>query len=330
LAVAVIFRTYWAIILGLVAGAATQLALSYALRPFSPRFSLASFDKVFGFTGWMTAVSIMAALNNKLDTPVLARAAGTGGAGVFFMGVQLTDMIADQLGAPLARALYPGLTSLQDEPERMRRAFLQGVAALGLIATPAAVGFAFVAEDAVTIVLGEQWRRVAMVIQWLAPVVALQSLFFAAQAYAIALGLTRLVFIREAVYFTVRFPLFVWACLHFGVEGAVWATAASGLFHVGLNLALYARASGGAFWEPLWSARRSLGGVAAMAAWFFWVRPAIPMFDGLPAPARLIADSAAGAWIYLAALSSLWVLEGRPDGPERRLWRLFAARGKGA
>ncbi len=53
--IAFMFRTYWAIILGMLAGGAVQLFLSYALRPFAPRLSFKSIRKVFGFSGWLTA-----------------------------------------------------------------------------------------------------------------------------------------------------------------------------------------------------------------------------------------------------------------------------------
>ena len=81
LTIAIIFRTYWAIIGGMLASALVQLSLSYLLRPHAPRFTFKSLRKVFGFSGWLAGVSFMAALNNKLDVPILTRLAGTGGAG---------------------------------------------------------------------------------------------------------------------------------------------------------------------------------------------------------------------------------------------------------
>jgi lipopolysaccharide exporter len=328
--VAIVFRTYWAIILGMLAGVVVQLILSYAMRPFAPRLSFKSMQKVFGFSGWLTGVSFVAALNNKLDTPILARAIGTGGAGIYFMGFQLSEMIAGQLALPLSRAIYPGLSTLQGEPERMRRAFLHGVAALGVIAMPAAFGLAFVAEDATALLLGEKWLGAIPVIQILAPVAGLQSLFYASQSYAMALGLTRLVFFRELVYFLIRLPVFVWAVLTYGLEGAIWAAAGLGLFHVALNLALYARTSGGRFWEPLISARRSLIATAAMAVWFLWLHPNfggadIGVSDTLALGLRLLADISAGAAVYGTAMVAAWVAEGRPDGVERSIWRAVIA-----
>lgn len=317
IAIAIVYRSYWAIIIGIIASSATQLLLSYLLRPYAPAFSFRSFKKVFGFSGWLAGVSFMAALNNKLDVPVLTRFAGAGGAGVYFLGFQLSELIAGQIATPVTRALYPGLSEMQGEPQRMRGAFLRGVEALGAIAMPAAFGLSFVAYDFTFVLLGEKWGAVAPAIALLAPVIGLQTLFYAAQSYAVALGLTRLVFFRELIFFLIRMPVFIWAAMVHGLQGAVVAAAGMGLFHVMLNLALYARTSGAPFWGPLIAARRSLGAVAAMAIWFLLVRPGLAPFDALAPLLRLGADIVVGATIYLAALAALWRIEGLPDGVER-------------
>lgn len=323
--IAVMFRTYWAIILGMLTGGVVQLVLSYVLRPFAPRFSFRSLKKVFGFSSWLAGVSFLAALNNKLDVPILARIAGAGGAGFYFMGLQLSEMITGQLAAPLTRALYPGLSALQSDVERMRQAFLQGVAALGAFAMPVAFGFAFVAEDLTALLLGDKWTSVVAIIQILAPVVGLQSLFYATQSYAVALGLTRLVFFRELIFFLVRFPIFVWAAVNHGLRGAVIAAAILGVFHVILNLALYARASNRPFWDPVVAARRSFAAVAFMAIYFLIFRSGLPMISEAPLLLRLISDIAIGGGIYVIAHGLLWALEGRPEGVEKRVLSAFTA-----
>lgn len=324
--IAFVFRTYWAIILGLLAGVVTQLFLSYAMRPFAPRLSFKSLRKVFGFSGWLTGVSFLAALNNKLDVPILARLTGGAGAGFYFMGFQLSEMATAQIGWPLTRAIYPGLSSMQGEVERMRAAFLRGVAALGAFAMPGAFGFAFVAHDLVALLLGDKWAATAGVIQLLAPVIGLQALFFAVQSYAMALGLIRLVFWRELVFLVIRMPVFIWSALTNGLTGAIWAAAGLGLFHIALNLALYARASGRPFWDPLVSARRSIGAVAAMAIYFLAVRPELPAIAEAPIAVRLFSDIFIGAGLYVLAHLALWRFEGQPDGVEAQALQLLKSR----
>ena len=325
IAVAAVFRTYWAIILGLFAGGLVQLVLSYALRPYAPRFGLRAFRRLFGLSGWLAGVSFVSALNNKLDAPILARVAGTGGAGFYYMGVQLSELAANQIAAPFMRAIYPGLSSLQNDPARMRSAYLQGVEALSLVLLPAAFGLGFIAEDAALLLLGEQWRAAGPLLALLAPALGLQALFAGVHGYAVAVGRARTVFFRELTFFILRAPVFVWAAVAYGLAGAVWAAAFASLLHAVLNLALYAKASGSPFWEPALAARRSFGAVAGMAVYFLLVRPLTPFPDALPLALRLCVDMAAGAAVYGGLHAALWVAAGRPKSAASDMLALAAA-----
>lgn len=318
ISIALVFRSYLAIIVGLIVGGFVQLLLSYILRPWRPHFTLASFTKVFSFTGWLTGVSFMAALNNKLDALLLGKFIGPIGTGNFYLGSQLAELPTKETGEPIARAIYPGFTSLQGAPEQMRHAFLQGVAALAAIALPAAIGFAFVAEDAVTLLLGEKWRGAIPVIEMITPVMGLQTLLLASQAYALAKGRVKLVFWREFMFFLLRTPIFIWAAINHGLAGAVFAIAALGYVHVGLNLILYQNLSGHPFWQPLWAARRSLLAVTCMAGYFLLLRPILGI-DALPQLARLGLDITIGGLTFLTSQWALWKWEGMPDGIEKTL-----------
>jgi PST family polysaccharide transporter len=318
ISLALAFRSAVAIALGLVAGGLAQLALSYALRPYAPRLSLAAYRKLVGFSGWLAGVGMLAALNNKLDAFVLARTIGVPMTGAYYVGRQLVELPTSEIAAPAARALYPGLSALQGDVERMRAAFLKGVEALAAIALPAALGLAFVADDFVPVVLGPRWTAAVPVVAALAPVIALETLLIATQGLATALGLTRLIFLRELIVFLLKAPAVILLSAAYGLAGAIAAVAAAGLAHSALNLALYARATERRFYEPLLAARRSLLACGVMALYFLLVRPALPALDALPQAATLAADIAAGAAVYLAALFAAWRLEGAPDGIESR------------
>lgn len=313
--VAVIFQNYWAIILGLSAGALVQLLLSYVLRPYLPRFTLRGAGNLLGFSGWLFGVSIVTALNNKLDMFIVARAVTPAETGLYSVGGQFAELPTSEIAAPIARAVYPGLSALQDEPERMAPAFLKGVEALAVTCLPAAFGLTFVARDAVPLLLGEQWREAIPVVQFAGPVLGFQCIFIATYYYALALGRARLIFVREVLYFVLRLPPFAWAVFTYGLIGAIAAGGMLGFIRVGLNLAVYRQVSGRPFWEPLWKARRPIAAVIVMSAYFVFLRPLIDLPQGLRLM-RLGADILAGAGVYAAALFGLWRVEGCPDGVE--------------
>ncbi|GGD08768.1 lipopolysaccharide biosynthesis protein [Aquisalinus flavus] len=314
--IAVIFRSYIALIAGLVAGGCVRLILSYVMRPWLPGLALTSFRQVFGFMGWLTGISFAAALNNKLDALILGRIVGPAGTGLYYVGEQLAELATRESGEPIARALYPGFATLSGTPERMREVFLQGVAALAIIALPAAIGFALVADLAVPLILGTQWTEAVPVIQFIGPVLGLQSLVLATQSYAMAQDRPQLVFWREVAFFMFRTPIFITGAVMYGLIGAIAATALTGLGHLSLNLHLYQRLSGAPFWQPLWVARRSLIGVAVMAGVLAALRPALA---GLPDYAALAILIASGGSAFAGTLITCWYAEGRPDGIERTI-----------
>lgn len=313
--VAVIFRTYWAIVLGLLTNGIVQLVLSYSMRAYRPRISFASVKKVFGFSGWLTGVSFAAALNNKLDSLILARIIGTSEAGNFYIGFQLAGLPTSELAFPMSRALYPGLSELQGSKRKMREAYLAGVSALGAVSLPAAVGFAFVAHELVVLLLGAKWIAAIPVVQHLTPILGIQTLFLATQYYAMAMGMTRLVFFREVIFFLFRTPLIIWATFSFGFMGAIYGVVVTGFVHASLNMALYSRVSGKGFLDPLWAARRSLISALLLAMALLGVVAILPAQT--PMVLSLLVKVAIGGAVYLSSHFGLWQIEGRPAGVEK-------------
>ncbi|MBY0422257.1 MAG: lipopolysaccharide biosynthesis protein [Parvularculaceae bacterium] len=322
--VAYAFRSYWAIVWGVLAGTATQVVLSYLMRPHFPRFTFRAAKKVLGFSGWLTGISFIVALSNKLDSFVLARAVGPVLTGKYYVGFQMAELPTSELAWPIARAFYPGLSAMQGDRERMRAAYLRGVEALAAVAMPAALGFAFVSKDLIHVLLGAKWDGSALVVAWLTPAIGFNTVLIATQYYAMALGLQRLVFFRGLIMLLFKAPVFTWAAFAYGFNGAILAAAVATLFSGALNLGIYARASGRSLFEPLIAARRSFLAAAAMSAFFFLVRPTLDLHLINSPYLRLALDIALGGAIHIGALWLLWIRDGRPGGVERTAIDLLA------
>ena len=327
IAVAVHTRSYWAIVLGLGAGFVAKSLLMYGLKPYRPRVSLARLGEMWGFTGWVTGVSVVVALNNKLDPLLLGRFLGLAPAGLYQVGGQLSAMPSMEVAAPVARALYPSLSRLDTDPIRMREAYLSGAMVLAGIALPAGVGAAFAASDGVRLFLGPQWLEIIPLIQVLAPVYGLMAVFFATQSFALALGRPRTVFVRDCIALTIGKPILIWAALTHGLMGAAYAAAFHGLLYTGLQAWLYYRLTARSPVEPLWRARRSFLSVIVMSLSLFgWVTVVLPTFG--PAPlVSLFSIILVGGGAYALSHGILWYAEGRPMGVERLVLNALPIKG---
>lgn len=317
ISIAIIFRSYWAIILGLVSGAFAQMVMSWLMRPYRPRLSLSAVGEIGGFAGWLAGLSFVAALNNKLDVLFLGKFVSPADVGAFFVGGSVASLPSGEIAIPMARAIYPGLSELQGDATAMRNAYLRAAEALALIAMPASFGVAFIAHDLVALLLGSGWERAALMLQYFSPAAGLGIIFYATNAYALALGRARLIFLREVLVFFIRTPIFIIAAVLYGLVGAAIACAIGLLVIAALNAGLYARLSGGGPLEPLWRARRSLVGVAAMATYFLLFRGNLVAITDLPLAGRLCTDALIGAGLFSTTVYVLWRLEGAPKSVER-------------
>ena len=314
--VAVIFRNFWAIIAGMIASAGVETALSYVLKPYRPRVALRISPDHLKFMGWLTGLSFVTALNHKLDALLLPRLTDTGTTGAYYLGYQLVDLATIEISTPVATALFPGLSEQQNNLAGMKQTYLRGIEALGMIGLPIAFGMAFVADDLVPVLLGEGWGKIIPVLQIGAPIEALMLMVVGIQGYAIARDHTKLVFVREVIFFLIRTPLFIWAAAQYGILGAIIGASIGTIAKWAASLGIFARISSGHFWEPIWQVRRSLIGIAAMTIWFLVLKPFVPLLDGPGGLFHLAIDVVAGAIFYGVAVIAAWNWEGRPTGVE--------------
>ena len=66
-AVAVIYRSYWALVVGMLVTQLTNICVSYMVMPFRPRITFQHVREFLSFSGWLTAGQIVNTLNWRFD-----------------------------------------------------------------------------------------------------------------------------------------------------------------------------------------------------------------------------------------------------------------------
>ena len=321
-AVAVIFRNYWALVIGSLAAAVLNMIMGYVMRPYLPRPDFSRVREIFGFTAWLSGVSILSTLNLRMDSFIVGGFLGTATVGLYRMGEEIATLPTTQMVAPLTRSLYPAFANMAAEPGKLRNNALEASAAIAAISLPATFGFAFVARDVVTLMLGEKWLEIVPLIQILTPIIGLQMLAPVAGSVCMAMGRTRVVFWNEVIYCVFRLSAIFAGVLLAGFAGIVMARGMSGLLRLVLNAEMLRRTIGTGFRMIVSNAWRSLASVVAMAAMLALVQPALAD-TGLVL--RIVSTVAIGALVYVLAHLSLWQASGRPSGAERRMLDLVGS-----
>jgi PST family polysaccharide transporter len=325
LALAVLTRSYWSIAIGMLVGVLGSCAISYALKPYRPRFSLSRLAEIFGFSGWLTLTSIVTTLSMETDKIIVGRLLGVADAGRYFMTQRVGVLPTRELISPLQRLLFPSFSELADDRDRLRREAGESINWLASLSLPAGFGFALIANDFVPLVLGPQWSTIVPLLQILVPYLGLRATLSVALPSVMALGRTRLLFWVSLAYAVVHLPLFIAGTAFYGLTGAIVGIVAAGVLYIGLNAFLLQTSLDIRWPQILSQARRPLLAVAGMVAVIAGLAVVLPLelFSAAGSWPSLLVKLLSGAVVYCGLLFFLWRLADRPVGLEQRVLELL-------
>ena len=325
IAVAYIYRSPWAIVLGVLAAAITRLILSYVFRTYRPKLSLSKARELMSFSIWLTLGSWVQALNAKADPLVVGFFTNTSQLGIYSMSQRLASMTVGQIQSPIATVLFPTLARMRNDPIRLRAAYLRVQAVFCTVAFPVGVGFALLADPVVRLVLGPQWIPAI-------PIVQVFILMQAANAVqhvgpiSMATGHTRALFWRDLQILLLRAPLLIGGILlgrasDIGmIRGAVYGLAISQAIMIVWSIMLIRTLNGIGLRDHFQGAWRPLLACGIMACVVLVAEavlaPIPPTVEGY---ATLAAIILLGGLTYCLSMLLVWYIKGRPDGPEQEL-----------
>jgi O-antigen/teichoic acid export membrane protein len=323
---AILYKTYWALVWGSVASTIVNVFLSYMVMPMRPRFSVRHYRDLLGFSIWLSFGQIINTLNYNFDQLIIGGMLGRQSLGYYTVGNNLAIMPTREATAPITNTLFPAFSNLMDDRSRLARAYQSAQALVTAIALPAGVGMALVADPMVRLVMGERWRPAVFLIQALAAVFAFQTLGTLSQPLAMAAGETRLLFWRDLQNFVIRIPFIVAGLLLGGLNGIIYARILTGSIAIIFHMQVVKKITGLSPASQLAVNARSLTSIVVMAVVVLIIAPRIPTIR--PGPIGLSIEIgilvSVGAATYLLTHVGLWIAQRRPDGPEREVVRVLA------
>ena len=324
LTIAIIYRSYWAIIWAFVAGNAVNVIISYIILPYLPRFGVKHAKELFNFSLWLTISQSTNILNGNFDQLIVGAVLGKAPLGFLTVGNNIAIMPTRELTRPITTPLFPAFSRLRDDPERLAAAYQKAQGLLTAAVLPAGFGLALIADPLVRLCMGERWHPVALIIQVLASVFAIQTLGSLSQALAMAAGTTRLLFIRELQDILIRVPSIILGLWLDGLMGVIYARALTGMILVLLHMQVVKRVTGLTFMAQFAANTRSLASVGVMVAVVFPLSQIVERFgvSSINLLLEILVLVVFGAFSYLGSNAMIWIFSGKPNGPEREALKL--------
>jgi O-antigen/teichoic acid export membrane protein len=157
---------YWALVWREIARSALVATGMWLCLPWVPSLPSrqASVRGMLGFGANLTAANIVGTLGAAADRLLIGRFLGAASVGLFRQAHQLLATSTDQLVGPIYQVSQPGLSMLQNDPEKYRKFFRKMVSMVCLITMPLSLFAALYATELTALLLGPKWAEAAPLI----------------------------------------------------------------------------------------------------------------------------------------------------------------------
>lgn len=314
---AVIFRTYWAILAGILIGQVVYTAMSYVFISYFPRIGWRKFKELWSFSLWLSLGQTVNAITFRIDHLMVGGFLGTTTLGHYTVGSNLAVAPTRESTRPLVKSLFPAFSLIAEDARRLRRAYQRAQTTAMALALPAGVGFALIADPFVRLSMGPSWAPAIPVVQVIATAHGLLTLANLASPLAMSLGRTRLLFNRTLQMFLIRVPLLACGMYFWGLPGLLVARAIAGLVSLAAYLFMVRSLIGLTMIQQVRANGRCIASCLAMIGVVLALQAALPEeHDTASLTIALLGSIIAGGMAYVGATATLWIMMNKPHGPE--------------
>lgn len=166
---------YWALVGMAVSGPATAAVALWIAVPWIPGAPKpgCGIRSMLHVGGASTANMVVTYFGYNTEKFLLGRFWGAAPLGLYSRAFQLANLPMHQLSASIFNVIFPALSRIQDDAERVRRFFLKAYSLIASIAIPIALACAVYPGDVIAVVLGsdDKWRDSVPLLRLLSPTI---------------------------------------------------------------------------------------------------------------------------------------------------------------
>ncbi|HEY5260810.1 MAG TPA: lipopolysaccharide biosynthesis protein [Solirubrobacteraceae bacterium] len=163
----------WSLVIGFVAGVASNTVALWLLVDFRPRPRLTRthLRDLLSFGGVLTIVDVGAVIFYNTDYLFVGRVLGAASLGLYSIGFRIPELVILNVAHVAADVLFPAYSAL--DRTRLREGYLTSLRYMTMLTVPLAAGLVVLARPVILVVFGHKWVGSIQVAQ----VIALYTLF---------------------------------------------------------------------------------------------------------------------------------------------------------
>lgn len=156
-------------------------------RP-KPRFSKQRFQELLSFGINIVGSRILEFVNTNSDNFLIGYFLGPVALGYYTVGYRVLQLMVDLLNTTIEQVALPAFAKMQHDIEQVQRGFYLAIRLTSFVAFPLFCGMSVLAPELIQILFGQQWLPSVPVMQTLAFIGMLNSIYYFKGSVLVAMG----------------------------------------------------------------------------------------------------------------------------------------------
>lgn len=156
-------RDVWALMIGSCCESAARCVLSYVVCPYLPslRWEKQAFRDLLHFSKGLFGLSFLNLIFSRTDIFVLAKLFSPAALGLYTMAINLVQTPSSFIMSVISQTLFPALSRVQDDAERINRMLIRVSSMIVLVGLPAVISLVFSGGSFLGLVYGSRYSLAA-------------------------------------------------------------------------------------------------------------------------------------------------------------------------
>ncbi|MCP3931077.1 MAG: lipopolysaccharide biosynthesis protein [Bacteroidetes bacterium] len=219
---AILYRTVWALVAGLIAKDVVGFVLSYSMHPYRPKFNLNAqkANELFNFGKWILGSAIFTYIFVQGPAIIVVKVMGAAALGTYQMAHRIAVASIIEMVRIVSNSVFPAYALMQDNKLRFKEAYMRVSRLILSILFPIVVCMLILARPFSETILGEKWSDIITILKWLAVAGFFRAIVDIKRPYLLAIGRPQFQFQRDTVLavstLLTIYPMVLWQ----GLTGA--------------------------------------------------------------------------------------------------------------
>jgi O-antigen/teichoic acid export membrane protein len=214
----------WSLVGQSITATVIGVAMMWCLSSWRPRLSFdpSALRELIHFGGNLMGSNIVHYWGRNIENLAIGRIFGSSALGIYNRAGGLMRVASDNVSGITGAVMFPALSSMQDEVESMKHAYLIATRMIALLTFPMMIGLNILTEPAILVIYGNKWREAIGIVQVLCFSGLAQSVYSTGGWIFLSRGRTDILF-RLGIYTVLVRVVGVLVGAHWGIIGVAWA-----------------------------------------------------------------------------------------------------------